>query len=246
MTQQECDSAEVMAKAATKGRNNEKCENLSFGPGTGSWSFVLACSYAADVVADQDGVANPTPTSTAANPIPVDPNCKAALEAAGVPFTWQGTYSAGNHNGTDCLVQDGVTITSSGGVPTGNALKVTCTMAKTFDTFSQRLRAMGVTGYYKTGSLSCRGINNNKGTNQAKTSNHGFGIAIDFEGVYISGRMVSMGSVSTPGTPDGQIAMQVKSTACSLFPGLLSPTWSGYRGTGYVHFHIELASTGCN
>jgi len=44
MTMAECESAEKYAKGAPKGKREKECKDQTFNKGTGSWSYVLACS----------------------------------------------------------------------------------------------------------------------------------------------------------------------------------------------------------
>jgi hypothetical protein len=238
MTQAECDSAETWAQAAPKGPNKDKCENSTFGPGTGSWSFALACSWASDAVADQDGQSNPSPV------MPTDPACLQKLTAMGVPHTTQGTTQNGSHGSQNCVITD--MVTSSGlAIPFPAPMKMDCNLAIAIETFSQKIKALGVTGYYGTSTLTeCRGIRNKSTSNGTTASWHGFGKAFDFSGVIVGGRQVSMGNVNNPGTPDGIIATQVKAIACSTFSGVLTPSWAMYKGT-YSHNHVDIGGHYC-
>jgi hypothetical protein len=229
-----------MANEAPKGPNKEKCENLTFGPGTGSWSFALACSYASEAVADQDGSANSTTPTT-----PDDPQCIAKLQSMGIQFTGNGSPRQNGSNGGDnCVVQSSVQSRGTA-VPFGVNLEMDCNMLYAFETFGQKLKAIGVTGYYGMGSTSeCRRIRNNKTSAGKNMSWHAYGKAVDFSGVLVGGKKISMGLVNEPGTAAGQFALQIKAIACSTFSGVLTPTWENYKGD-YFHNHVDIGGKYC-
>ena len=242
MTDGECAAAEAMSKAAPKGPNKEKCENLTFGPGTGSWSFALACSWASEAVADQDGAANST------TPVmPDDPQCIAKLRAMGTQFKELGTLNNGSAGGQPCIVQTAVS--SAGTVlPFGATLTMDCNLLLATETFSQKIKALGATSYFGVSTLSCRTINNNSGPSK-KQSFHATGKAFDWTGVVINGNKLSMIAVKSPGTPMGQVATQIKALACATFSGVLTPTYSKYQSKGgftqTVHNHTDVAGKYC-
>jgi hypothetical protein len=240
MTDGECAAAEAMSKAAPKGPNKEKCENMTFGPGTGSWSFALACSYASEAVADQDGAANSTTPTT-----PDDPQCIAKLQSMGIQFTGNGSPRQNGSNGGDtCVVQQSVHSTGTA-IPFGLNLEMDCNMLVAFETFSQKLKAIGVTGYYGMGSTSdCRRIRNAKTKAGKNMSWHAYGKAVDFPGVIVGGKKISMGLVNEPGTAAGQFALQIKAIACATFSGVLTPTWENYKGA-YFHNHVDIGGKYC-
>lgn len=244
MTDGECSSAESMAKAAPKGPNEKKCENLSFGPGTGSWSFVLACSYASSAVADQDGVNNNADKNSvnSSTQAATDPECIQKLKGMGVEFSQLGEYTNGSYNGTTCVIQNPVSMKGTA-LPFGGAtLTMNCDMALAMETFSQQLKGIGITGYYGIGSTRpCGPMRDKTGNKPGTITNHAIGRAVDFSGFIWNGHQVSMGKIWEPGTPDGQMASKVKDIACSVFRGVLSPTYKGYVGA-YFHNHVEVAS----
>lgn len=231
MTRAECADAEKMSEAAQKGPNAETCKNSTFGPGTGSWSYVLACSWASTAVADQDGAANPSGPVT-------DPACMEKLKGMGVAFDIQGTVGNGQYGGTTCSIQNAVALRGTA-VPFGARLTMTCDMAIAMEQFGQKAKALGVTGYYDIGSTRPCGPMRDKGGNKPGTiTNHALGQAVDISGVIVGGRKISMGTLLNPSTPDGALTSQLKALACSTFRGVLSPTYAGYIGA-YVHFHVE-------
>jgi hypothetical protein len=240
MTDGECAAAEAMSKEAPKGPNKEKCENLTFGPGTGSWSFALACSYASEAVADQDGAANSTTPVT-----PDDPACIAKLQSMGVQFTGNGSpRQNGSNSGVSCVVASSVQSRGTA-VPFGVNLEMDCNMLYAMEVFGQKLKAIGVTGYYGMGATSeCRRIRNNKTKAGGSMSWHGYGKAVDFSGVMVGDKKISMGLVNEPGTAAGQFALQIKSIACSTFSGVLTPTWENYKGD-YFHNHVDIGGKYC-
>ncbi|MCZ7861821.1 extensin family protein [Agrobacterium salinitolerans] len=240
MTDGECAAAEAMSKEAPKGPNKEKCENLTFGPGTGSWSFALACSYASEAVADQDGAANSTTPVT-----PDDPACIAKLQSMGIQFTGNGSpRQNGSNSGVSCVVASSVQSRGTA-VPFGVNLEMDCNMLYAMEVFGQKLKAIGVTGYYGMGATSeCRRIRNNKTKAGGSMSWHGYGKAVDFSGVMVGDKKISMGLVNEPGTAAGQFALQIKSIACSTFSGVLTPTWENYKGD-YFHNHVDIGGKYC-
>lgn len=232
MTDAECASAEEMAEKASKGPNEEACKNQTFGPGTGSWSYVLACSYASEAVADQDGKQNPPGVVS-------DPACMEKLKGMGVQFDTLGTVQNGSYGGTTCMIENAVALRGTA-VPFGARLQMTCDMAIAMEQFGQKIRGMGVTGYYGIGSTrTCGPMRDKNGDKKGTITNHALGQAVDISGVIVGGRKVSMGAfVKQPGSADGALTAQLKAIACSTFRGVLSPSYSGYIGT-YVHFHVE-------
>jgi hypothetical protein len=235
MTDGECASAEAMAEKANKGPNKEKCENQTFGPGTGSWSYALACSWASEAVADQDGAANNTNP-----PMENDPECVNKLNSMGVQFTFRGQRTNGSNNGTACVIAKSVSATGTA-VPFGTTLEMDCEMLLAFEQFGQKLKSLGVTSYYGISSVSeCRRIRTKAGYGKSM-SNHGYGRAVDFSGVIIGGKKVSMGKIWETGTAEGQTAAQIKNIACATFRGVLSPTYKGYVGA-YFHNHVDMGS----
>lgn len=234
MTRAECADAEKMSEAAQKGPNEEKCKNQTFGPGTGSWSYVFACSWASSAVADQDGEQNPTVTGAIS-----DPACMQKLKGMGVEFDTLGTVQNGSYGGTTCMIENAVALRGTA-VPFGARLTMTCDMAIAMEQFGQKVKGMGVSGYYGIGSTrSCGPMRDKTGNKPGTITNHALGQAVDISGVIVGGRKVSMGAfVNQPGTPDGALTAQLKAVACSTFRGVLSPSYVGYVGT-YVHFHVE-------
>ncbi len=246
MTQAECQSAEDMAQAAKKGPNKEKCENSTFGPGTGSWSYVLACSWASSAVANQDGTteSGETPqTATKGNSGAVsDPECMNKLQSMGVQFDKVGQFYNGTFNGTTCVIENAVSLTGTAIPFAGQKLNMTCDMAIAMEKFGQQIKSLGVTSYFGIGSTrTCGPMRDKRGNLPGTITNHALGQAVDFTGVVIGGRQISMGKIHEPNTPDGAIATQIKAIACSTFRAVLSPTYAQYTGT-FIHNHVEWAS----
>lgn len=238
MTRSECQSAEEMSKNAQFGPNKEQCENLSFGVGTGSWSFVLACSWAGDFVADQDGKQNPSgPVS--------DPACIEKLKGMGVDFDILGQVQNGSYGGKTCTIENAVSLRGTA-VPFGAKLTMTCDMAVAMEQWGQKMKGIGATSYYGIGSTrECGPMRDKNGNKPGTITEHALGRAVDVSGFIVGGRKVSMGSIHAPLTPDGVLAVQAKTLACGTFRGVLSPTYAGYIGT-FVHFHVEWgAFNGC-
>lgn len=239
MTRSECESAEEMSKNAQFGPKKEQCENLSFGVGTGSWSFVLACSWAGDFVADQDGKPNPD------GPIS-DPACIEKLRGMGVQFSVLGQVSNGTYDGHTCMIENAVAVSGTA-IPFGKVMNMTCDMAVAMEEWGQKMKSLGATGYYDIGSTRiCGPMRDNTGNKAGTVTEHAYGRAVDVGGFIYGGRRITMDGVNSPLTPDGMLAVQAKSLACSTFRGVLSPTWDRYKGT-YGHFHLEWGRfNGCN
>lgn len=238
MTRGECADAEQMSKGTPMGPNKEQCENLSFGVGSGSWSFVLACSWAGDFVADQDGKPNPSGPVT-------DPACIETLKGMGVDFDVLGQVQNGSYGGKTCMIENAVSLRGKA-VPFGAKLTMTCDMAVAMEKWGQQMKGLGATSYYGIGSTRECGPMRDKNGNKAGTiTEHALGRAVDVPGFIVGGRKVSMGSIFAPMTPDGVLSNAAKKFACGTFRGVLSPTYAGYVGV-FVHFHVEWgAFNGC-
>lgn len=244
MTQGECDSAEAMAEKEPKGPNKEKCENLTFGPGTGSWSFALACSWAQEVVADQDGMDN---NLQQANGPVSDPACMQKLQGMGVQFSQLGQVSNGTYGGTSCFIENAVSLSGTA-IPFGKTITMACDTAVAIENLSNQIKGFGVTGYSSDiyAIRECGPKIDKRGPIPGTITGHARGWAIDFSGVKVGGRDVPMASIHAPNTADGQIALQVKAAACANFKLVLSPTYKMYVGK-YVHNHVEWGNqNGCN
>lgn len=234
MTRAECDSAEAMAQAAQKGPNKEQCENLSFSAGTGSWSYVLACSWSGDFVSDQDGKQNP-------NNVIKDPECIEKLKATGAEFRVLGQVKNGIALGQQCIVENAISMkTTASGSDLGGWRTMTCEYALTFDKFDKQMRSeLGAAKYPLETIASCRPIIDKNGYGKS-VSGHGKGIAGDIKYFIRSdGSKIMMAGVLTPNTPSGQLATRARAIACSHFGLVLSALYENYRGV-YDHFHTEI------
>lgn len=242
MTQGECDSAEAMAEAEPKGPNKEKCENLTFGPGTGSWSFALACSWAKEVVADQDGMDNNLQQPS--GPV-ADPACIQRLLGMGVQFSSLGRRPNGTYGGTACFIENAVSLSGTA-LPFGKTLTMACDTAVAMETMSQKLKSIGVTGYTSDiGSMrECGPKRDDRGNIPGTITGHAKGWAVDWGGFIYNGQAVSMAQVRNPAAPFHGIAQQVKAIACSSFKLVLTPTYANY--TKFGHNHVEWGNqSGC-
>lgn len=234
MTRQECASAEEMAQSAPKGPNKEQCENLSFSAGTGSWSYVLACSWSGDFVSDQDGKQNP-------NNVIKDPECIEKLKATGAEFRVLGQVKNGISLGQHCVVENAISMkTTASGSDLGGWRTMTCEYALTFDKFDKQMRSELSAAKYPLDTLAaCRPIIDKNGYGKS-VSGHGKGLAGDIKYFIRSdGSKIMMAGVLTPSTSDGQIATRARAIACSHFGLVLSALYVNYRGS-YDHFHTEI------
>lgn len=242
MTQGECDSAEAMAEKEQKGPNKEKCENLTFGPGTGSWSFALACSWAKEVVADQDGMDNNLQQPN--GPVS-DPACIQNLTSMGVQFQSNGKQANGQLYGKTCWVENMVTLSGTA-LPFSVPLKMACDTAVAMEKMGQQLKAIGVTGYTKdmSATVLCRPKRDDRGNIPGTVSGHSYGWAVDWGGFIYNGQAVSMAQVRNPAAPYYAIANKVKAIACANFKLVLTPTYANY--TQFGHNHVEWGNqNGC-
>ncbi len=241
MTRAECASAEDMAKGEKMGPNKEKCENQTFGSGTGSWSYVLACSWSKEVIADQDGQDNNSQPNAQNQPNgPVsDPACIQKLKGMGVTFNTLGRVFNGSYNGTTCYIENAVSLSGTN-LPFGHSMTMACDTAVAMENLSIKLKALGVTGYSNDiGSLrTCGPKRDKRGDIPGTITGHSKGWAVDFGGIKYGGRTISMANIHNPSSPDGQIALAVKAAACSTFKLVLSPTYKMYIGA-FVHNHVE-------
>lgn len=242
MTQGECDSAEAMAEKEPKGPNKEKCENLTFGPGTGSWSFALACSWAKEVVADQDGMDNNLQQPK--GPVS-DPACLQNLQGMGVQFASNGRQPNGTLYGQTCWVENAVTLSGTA-LPFGKSLMMACDTAIAMENMGRALKGIGVTGYTSDISsvVKCRPKRDDRGDIPGTVSGHSYGWAVDWGGFIYNGQQVSMAQVRNPAAPYYAIASQVKAIACANFKLVLTPTYANY--TKFGHNHVEWGNqSGC-
>jgi hypothetical protein len=242
MTQGECDSAEAMAEKEPKGPNKEKCENLTFGPGTGSWSFALACSWAKEVVADQDGMDNNLQQPT--GPVS-DPACIQNLQSMGVQFRSSGQVPNGTYGGTSCFIENAVSLSGTA-LPFGKTMTMACDTAVAMEKMSQQLKGIGVTGYTSDiASLrECGPKRDDRGNIPGTITGHARGWAVDWGGFIYNGQAVSMAQVRNPSAPYYAIATQVKAIACANFKLVLTPTYANY--TKFGHNHVEWGNqNGC-
>jgi len=243
MTRAECTAAESWAERAPKGPRKEACEGSSFGPGTGSWSFVLACSWAKEVNSDLDGVKNKDGAKTGATGPASDPQCMEKLKGMGVQFDQIGQYTNGSYNGTTCVIENAVAYRGQA-VPFGAKLTMTCDMAIAMEKWGQQMRSIGATSYFGIGSVRpCGPMRDNTGNIPGSITQHALGKAVDVSGFNMGGMKVNMGALLESGTADGALAQQAKAFACSTFRRVLSPTYAKYIGA-YVHFHVEWADQG--
>lgn len=234
MTRADCAAAEAMTQAAPKGPNKEQCENLSFSAGTGSWSYVLACSWSSDFVSDQDGKQNP-------NNVISDPECINKLKATGAEFRVLGRVLNGVALGQQCVIENAISMskTASGSDLNGQRT-MTCEYALAFDKFDRDMRAqLGAVRYPLETTVACRAIRDARG-NGKSVSGHSKGIAGDMSFFWTaSGEKIDMAAVLKPNTPEGQLAMKARQIACSHFGLVLSALYEHYKGV-YTHFHTEI------
>lgn len=236
MTRGECNSAESWAERAPKGPQKESCEGQTFGPGTGSWSYVLACSYMDKVDADNDGVPNQSGGPTK------DPECMNKLRGMGVEFDELGQHTTGSYNGTTCVVENAIAYRGKA-ISLGSRQIMTCELAYNLEKYGEALRGIGAIGYEEVGSIrKCMSMIDDRGAyGSAKPTKHALGQAIDIgKMIHKVHGVVPMGAMrNAPHTPAGQFAIEAGQLACSFFDQVLSPMYARY--TKYHHFHLEKA-----
>lgn len=236
MTMPECQAAERYAEnAPPSGQHKDMCERQTFGDGTSSWSYVLACANV------------PTPpnapgdaSKTTALGTGDDPACIQRLEARGIQFSSLGKVSNGFYGGQQCIVPNAVRYRGHA-VPLGSTLTMDCSLAERLEDFGEIMKGMGVTGYKNLGSLShCRGINTSRVTGGAKLSLHGTGHAIDISAFEINGQMTPTSRYFSD-TSTRPLFDRIVQTACTTFTGVLAFRY--YRGRyGHIHFQVKEAT----
>jgi len=244
MTRAECNAAESWAERAPKGPQKESCEGQTFGPGTGSWSYVLACSYMDEYVAgskasaDNDGVANGTSTGPS-----TDPECIQKLRETGLQFKELGQWTHSGKIGT-CTVENAVSITGgTTSVKWKGTLVMRCELARPLEEWTKKIRAMGVEsfGELSTTNGGCRNQRDDNGTHN-RPSEHGVGRAIDIGLFGIMGEQVNMTAIRGPRTAAQAIAVQAMDASCAFFKRVLSPSYPEYKTM--THTHYEVAGRG--
>lgn len=237
MNDAECQAAEKYAESAPpEGPKKEECEKQTFGRGTSSWSYVLAC---AKVSANQgekgDGSKTNGTTGSSTGP-GKDPECVNRLKGRGVEFENLGEYN-NTSGGRSCTIPQAVALTGKA-VSYGQKLTMDCTLAEKMEDFGQKMQGLGVTRYTVIGTIGggCRGINNSRVTGGTKTSLHGSGHAIDINGYFMNGKLLKTSEwFSNPGSQ--AILGQIRSIACETFMGVLA--FNFYRGS-YTHTHYQV------
>ncbi|MGH0003742.1 extensin family protein [Pseudovibrio ascidiaceicola] len=234
MDRKQCDEAEAWAKKQKKGAQEEACKNVTFGSGTGSWSYVYACSQLPEAPADNDGKSYP-------NTFNNDPDCIKKLKAAGADFTFLGEKvpSAGSGKGLTCMIQNAVQMNGSPSLKWPNRATISCDMAMAMVGFDKDVAAMGVTGYTQLQVGMCRRKRTKNGTSKS-ISAHGYGAAIDIMGYLRNGRRVTefRDMVYSPETDEGRFQLKIRKMAHKNFNQTLSPLWHGYLGSIF-HLHVE-------
>jgi len=202
----------------------------------------LACSWAKEVVADQDGMDNNLQQPN--GPVS-DPACLQNLQAMGVQFVSNGRQPNGTLYGKTCWVENAVSLTGTA-LPFGRSLMMACDTAIAMEKMGQQLKGIGVTGYTTdmSSTVKCRPKRDDRGDIPGTVSGHSYGWAVDWGGFIYNGQAVSMAQVRAPTAPYHAIAKQVKAIACANFKLVLSPTYVHY--TDFGHNHVEWGNqNGC-
>jgi hypothetical protein len=236
MNMSECQAAEKYAQSAPpSGPQLDACKAQTFGgTGTGSWSYVLACAKASPA----QGEPGEAKKSLGAAD---DPACYERLKGKGMQIEEKGKMDIST-GGRTCIIPN-ATGWSGGTIPLSQKVTLNCALVEQLEEFSKAAVGMGISRMEVLGTLSCRGINNTKGTGQSKTSLHGFGNAIDINGFTINGASVPTSRYFTNAASraffDGMIQL-----GCSKFDGTLAFRFYKKKWT-HVHWQAT-EKTNCD
>lgn len=235
MGMSECRDAENYAQSVPpSGPQLDACKQQTFGGGTGSWSYVLACAKA-QPAQGQTGEAKKS--LGAAD----DPACYERLKGMGLQIEEKGKVDIST-GGRTCIIPN-ATGWSGGTIPLSQKVTLNCALVEQLEDFSKAAAGMGISRMEVLGTLSCRGINNTKGTGQAKTSLHGTGNAIDINGFTVNGASVPTSRYFTNAGSraffDGMIQL-----GCSKFDGTLAFRFYKKKWT-HVHWQAT-QKTNCD
>lgn len=230
MNMAECQAAERWAEnVPPSGPHLESCKEQTFGQGTSSWSYVHACAKAEPAMG-AEGQDNENQKIIGAAD---DPACYQRLEAMGIEFEPLGKMDIST-GGRVCIVANALQY-SGGAVPFDRSVTLNCALVEQIERFGPQARSMGVTEYKVLGTLDCRGINNNKGSNQSKTTLHGFGNAIDINGFQVGSQLIKTSDYFSNPTRKGWL-MQLRDMGCTVFDGTLA--FNFYAGN-WTHIHWQ-------
>ena len=259
MNDGECRSAEQYAEKQAKGDRQTECENQTFGSkGTGSWSFVLACSRttgnqgangnAYNAMTGQGtgsagsgkagtggggGTGKPTGPAT-------DPQCVERMKQKIPGIKTLGQVTLGYYNGQACNIPSAVQY-SGKAVDFGKSLTMDCNLAEKLENFGEAAKGLGLTKYTPLGTTSCRGINNASGVGQSKLSTHGTGQAFDVNGFYVNGTLWKTDLYFKDNGTQTFFRSKILPLACEKFTGVLGPVF--YKGK-WNHYHFDSRDRG--
>lgn len=238
MNMGECQAAERWAETVPpSGPHLESCKEQTFGKGTSSWSYVHGCAKAEPAMGKKgEDNLNQKVVGNAD-----DPACYERLKARGIEFTPLGKVDIST-GGRTCIVANAVQYNGKE-VPFDKSVTLNCALVEQLEDFGPTARGMGVQEYKVLSTLACRGINNTKGTNQSKTTLHGFGNAIDINGFVVGGQLITTASYFNNPTNRAWLT-KLRDIGCQNFDGTLA--FRFYNGE-WTHVHWQATErTSCD
>jgi hypothetical protein len=262
-----CQSAEKYAQNVPPGGSHlDECKTSTFGTGTGSWSYVLACAKTSSNqgqfgsgtqalnklgITDVSGTGGGTGGGTAGGSsggasgsgvavAAADPGCLAKLQGSGAKFTNLGQRRYSGPAGS-CTVANDVKYSNQDVTYTA---EMDCNLAVMWENFGKKLKALGVTKVGSFGTLGCRNMNNGKSSNTGHLSKHAYGYAADMEPFTINGQTYSGSRYFSDPTARAQIQSMVQA-ACESFN--LTLAFRYYKGRqGIHHIHAQFTQHNCD
>src|SRR3546814_7457089 len=124
----ECKDAESDAQSREFGPRREQCERQSFDSGTGSWSYVWACSWleAEEEEEEEDD----------------DPECYRRLREMGLTFTERGDVRMGHDpvSGAACTIKNAVR-TRGGSIAYGSNILAACPLVEALENYGTAVQS---------------------------------------------------------------------------------------------------------
>jgi hypothetical protein len=230
MNMSECQDAEKYAEnVPPSGPQLDACKQQTFGQGTGSWSYVLACAKA------QPAAGNVGSTNGKVLGNADDPACYERLKARGIDFKPIGKMDIST-GGRTCIIPNALSY-SGKAIKLSQTVTLNCALVEQLENYSQIMAGRGVTEMQVLSTLGCRGINNSNVTNGAKTSLHGSGNAIDINAFTVGGVKVRTKEYfSGADNSHRAFLMEAQSISCTVFDGTLG--FKYYKGD-YSHLHFQ-------
>ncbi len=244
-----CQLAEKYAQyAPPTGSRKDECARQTFGHGTSSWSFVLACSgtptnqgSAGDSksVQNKGNITNSGTTSSGAG---MDPQCLSTLQGMGATFQNKGQVDHGAGPVNECIVTQEVYYTNRDVAYSG---EMDCNLAVAMEAYGKKLKAIGVTRVHNLGLIGCRGMNNGRTASHSQ-SLHSYGLAADMDAWTINGQNINGAQYFTDPTARATIQTILNAT-CESFPGVLAYNfYKGNQGIHHIHAQVKQHTSVCD